>query len=105
MDGTFQNGEMRVGNVFRGNIQSRATVTRIEKATIRLWMCDITTVAYGKDSQRFVMNMTSVDNQANDAIVRLQEFVKDKSLITVPTSEGDRSRNEMLSGLEKQWGG
>lgn len=101
LDGTYQTGEMRIGNQFSGHVQSRATVTRVEDATLRVWMTDITSVCFGKDGKRHIMAMMPVDGIARSTAERLKEFASEQSSITASTSTRDISKAEAVLLLDQ----
>jgi len=89
IDGTFQSGDVRIGNQFTGNAQSRATLTRVEDATLRVWVTDIVSVAFGKEAKRFIMAMAPADGYAKSLADGLKEFALNQSSIAIPTSNND----------------
>lgn len=109
IEGTFQSGEMRIGNQFSGNVQSRATVTRVQDATLRMWVSDIVTVSFGKAGKRFIMAMAPADGYAKATVDGLKEFALSQSSVTAPTSIGDieiaKSIGRMNDALAPSFGG
>jgi cold shock CspA family protein len=104
LDGTYQTGEMRIGNQFTGNVQSRAAVTRVEDATLRVWMTDITSISFGKDGKRHIMAMLPVDGMARSTAERLKEFASEQSSIAAPTSTRDIGKAEAVLLLDQAMG-
>ncbi|MBY0240237.1 MAG: hypothetical protein K2X55_13070 [Burkholderiaceae bacterium] len=96
IDGTYQQGEVRIGNQFSGNVQSRATVTRVEDATLRIWVADVISVAFGKDARRFIMSMTSADGFAKSTAEGLKLFAAQQSSVASPTAAGDLEKAQQL---------
>lgn len=103
LDGSFQVAEMRIGNQWRGNVQSRATLTRIENASLRIWMCDIRTIAFGKDGQRFIMSMESVDHDMEKMSDGLINFALNQSSIATPTSDIDLKKTDLLAKMDRMY--
>jgi len=99
--GTYQTAELDIGNQIAGNARSRSTVIRVEDATLRVWMTDVVTVAFGKDSSRFIMAMAPVDQQAASIARRLQEFAADQSMVVAPSSPRDIDKTQRLNHLGK----
>lgn len=89
VDGTFQTGDVPIGNQLSGNVQSRATVTRVQDATLSMWVTDIVTVSFGKSAKRFIMAMAPADGYVKSTIGDLKQFALNQSSITAPTSNGD----------------
>ena len=101
LEGTFQEAELRVGNSFTGNAQSRTNLTRVEDATLRVWAADIQSVAFGKDGRRFIMAMEAAQEYATGMADRLRAFALAQSSIVAPTSERDLSKLQALSMLNE----
>ena len=99
VEGTFQSGEMRIGNQFSGHVQSRATVTRVQDATLRMWTSDIVTVSFGKAGKRFIMALTPADNFAKTLVSELKEFALSQSSITIPTSNVDLKKAKVIGKM------
>ncbi|RFP09244.1 hypothetical protein D0T25_23720 [Duganella sp. BJB488] len=109
IEGTFQTGEMRIGNQFSGNVQSHATVTRVQDATLRMWVSDIVTVSFGKAGKRFVMALAPADGFARATVSGLKEFAMSQSAVIAPTSTADvevaKSIGRMNEALGPSFGG
>lgn len=104
VDGTFQNGEMRIGNQLVGNVQSRATVTRVEDATLQVWVADLLTVAFGKSGSRHIMALAPADSYAKAIADDLRMFAKEQSSITMTTSSRDMDRAKAVSMMNAAMG-
>lgn len=100
VDGTYQTGEMRIGNQFTSNVQSRATVTRVEDATLRVWVSDLVTVAFGKEGKRFIMGMAPADGFTKALADDLKMFAVEQSSVTAPTSSRDVQKAQAIAQLD-----
>jgi hypothetical protein len=89
VEGTFQSGEMVVGNLCSGNVQSRATMTRVQDATLRIWAADIATVSFGKENERFIVAMTPADDYTKATADGLKIFAANQSSVAAPTATAD----------------
>lgn len=96
VEGTFQHGELSLGNQLTGNFQSRSTVTRVEDATLRMWAADIMSVAFGKEARRFVMAMAPVDGFAKSTVEGLKQFAAQQSSLTAPTADSDQTKAQQF---------
>ncbi|MEA5097319.1 MAG: cold shock domain-containing protein, partial [Burkholderiaceae bacterium] len=99
LEGTFQDAELRIGNSFTGNAQSRSQLTRVEDATLRVWVADIESVSFGKDGKRFIMAMAPVDEIAKSTADRLKHFAFEQSSIVAPTSSRDLSKLQAIASM------
>jgi cytochrome b subunit of formate dehydrogenase len=89
IEGTFQSGDMFIGNQFSGNAQSRATITRVQDATLKIWVSDVVTLSLGKDNERFVVAMTPADDYAKATLDELKKFAANQSSVAAPTTIAD----------------
>ncbi len=97
--GTYQTAELDIGNQLTGNARSKSTVIKIEDATLRVWVTDIVTVVFGKESPRFIMAMAPADGAAASVARRLKEFANDQSMVIAPTSNRDAQKAAALRAM------
>jgi hypothetical protein len=100
-EGHFQSAKVQVGNQFKSHLQSSTQVTRVEDASLRLWVADIVTVAFGKDEQRYVMAMAPADGFARSSIERLLDFAQQQSVVTAPNSARDMQQLQHMGKLDR----
>jgi cold shock CspA family protein len=98
--GTFQSSQIAIGNQLRGHTQSTSTLTRIEDATLRVWVTDVVSVAFGKDGRRSIIAMASADSVAKGMADRLVAFAADQSSVAMPTSRQDLARAQSIGTLD-----
>ena len=98
--GVFQASRISVGSKFRGYAESSSTLTRVEDATLRVWVADIVSVAFGKDGKRSIISMAPADHIAKSMTDRLVDFVASQSVVATPTASGDLTRSSTISRLD-----
>jgi cold shock CspA family protein len=98
--GTYQTSNIAVGNQFKGHTQSSSTLTRIEDATLRVWVTDIVSVVFGKDGHRSIIAMAAADGVAKSMTDRLKAFAADQSIVATPTSHRDLERAQSIGALD-----
>lgn len=98
--GTFQTSTISVGNQFRGHAQSSSTLTRVEDATLRVWVTDIVSVAFGKESARSIIAMGPADGVAKSLADRLIAFAAMQSSVAAPTNSQDLNRAAAIGTLD-----
>jgi cold shock CspA family protein len=98
--GTFQTSQISVGNQFRGSALSSSTLTRVQDATLRVWVTDIVTVVFGKEGKRSIIAMAPADGVAKGIAHRLIDFAAEQSTITTPTSDRDLARAASIGALD-----
>jgi cytochrome b subunit of formate dehydrogenase len=100
VSGTFQTSHLNIGNTYVGKSQSSSTLTRVEDATLRVWVTDIVSVAFGKESNRCIMTLKAADGIAKSTAHRLIDFAANQSSITTPMSRRDLERVATMGALE-----
>jgi len=104
-EGTFLTSELDIGNQITGRIRSKNKMTRIEAATLRIWMADVSTVSFGKEGKRFIMSMAPADGYTRQLSEHLTNFALNQSSIAVPTTERDLARAQSIVKMDEQIGG
>ena len=98
--GTYQSSKIAIGNQFKGHTQSCSTLTRIEDATLRVWITDVVSVVFGKDGHRSIIAMAPADGVAKSMADRLKSFAADQSSVATPTSGRDLQRAQSIGALD-----
>lgn len=104
VEGTYQSAQLDIGNQITGYARSRSEVIRVEDATLRVWCTDIVSVAFGKESERFVMAMAPIDSFARSMAENLKRFAANQSMVVSPTSSRDIGKTEALTGMGQLMG-
>ena len=85
--GVFQTSRISVGNRFRGHVQSDSTLTRVEGATLRVWVADIVSLAFGRDGKRIITAMAAADDTARSMVNSLVAFAANQCVVPSLTAE------------------
>ncbi|MFS2023206.1 hypothetical protein [Massilia sp. CT11-137] len=97
--GVFQTSRISVGNRFRSNVQSSSTLTRVEGATLRVWVADIVSVAFGRDGKRTVIAMAAADDTARSTVNSLVAFAANQCVVPALTAKRDLARASSIGRL------
>jgi hypothetical protein len=97
--GAFQTSRISVGNRFRGHVQSDSTLTRVEGATLRVWVADIVSVAFGRDGKRTIVAMAAADDTAKSMVNSLVAFAANQCVVPSLTAERDLACASSIGGL------
>jgi hypothetical protein len=97
--GVFHTSRISTGNRFRGHVQSDSTLTRVEGATLRVWVSDIVSVAFGRDGKRTIIAMAAADSVAKSMGDRLIAFAANQSALATPTTDRDLARASSIGRL------
>jgi hypothetical protein len=104
MKGNYQAAQMDYGNQFTDRIKTQKHVINIESMTLRTWVVEVETVAFGKDSERSLLGMRGLSEEASALHQHLTSFGQTQSMIVAPTSEVDLQRANAL-GVMNRLGG
>jgi len=88
-----------MGNQLRGAALSSSTLTRVQDATLRVWVTDIVSVVFGKDGKRSIIAMAPADSTARSIAQRLVKFAASQSAVATPTTSRDIVRAASIGGL------
>jgi hypothetical protein len=90
---------MGYGNQFTDRIKTEKNVINIETMTLRVWIAEIESVAFGKDSRRSVLAMRGLKDEAEGLHRVLTNFGTQQSMIVAPTSSVDMQRAQALATM------
>jgi hypothetical protein len=101
MRGQYVSATMNYGNIINDSIRTNSSVVQIESMTFRLWVADVVTVAFGKDSARSIVGMLAVPQAAEHLTAQLRKFAESQSIILAPTADADMQRHAQLAKLNQ----
>lgn len=99
MKGNYQASKMDYGNQFTDRIKTEKKVINIETMTLRVWVAEIESVAFGKDSRRSILAMRGLKDKAEGLHRVLKDFGTQQSMIVAPTSSVDMQRAHALASM------
>lgn len=98
--GTYQTSQISIGSQLRGSALSSSTLTRVQDATLRVWVADIVSVVFGKDGKRSIIAMAPADSVAKGIANRLIDFGAEQSSVATPTADRDMARAASIGALD-----
>ena len=101
MAGNYQAARMDYGNQFTDSVKTEKKVINIEAMTLRVWVAEIETVAFGKDTPRSIVGMRGLKTEAEGLHRILKEFGAQQSMIVAPTSHVDLQRAHALASMNQ----
>lgn len=105
ISGSYESARMNVGNQVTSQVQSSKNVINIEAMTMRVWVSEIDTVIFGKDSLRQLVGMRGLPALAEELAKTLKGFGETRSSIVAPSSQQDLERARNLAVIGKVAGG
>ena len=101
MRGNYQAARMDFGNQFTDSVKTEKKVINIESMTLRVWVAEIETVAFGKDTARSLVGMRGLKTEAEGLHRVLHAFGSQQSMVVAPTSTVDLQRAQALSAMNQ----
>jgi len=105
MSGNYQSAKLDYGNQFTDRIKTEKQVINVETMTLRVWVAQLETVSFGKDSQRWLVGMRGLPDQAKYYGQHITQFAGDQSIIVSPTSAADMHKVAALGAINQLGGG
>ncbi|MGH8854011.1 MAG: hypothetical protein ACREWI_07000 [Telluria sp.] len=105
INGSYESARMNVGNQMTSQVHSSKNVINIESMTVRVWVSEIDTVIFGKDSYRQLVGMRGLPAQAEELAKSLKSFGEARSSIVAPSSPQDLERVRSMAVVGKVMGG
>lgn len=99
ISGNYQSAKMDYGNQFTDRIKTEKQVINIESMTLRVWVAQLESVSFGKDSPRWLVGMSGVKEKAQFLSHHLTQFAQNQSIIVAPTAGVDMQKIAGLAGL------
>jgi hypothetical protein len=105
MRGNYQSAKFDYGNQFFDRIKTQKQVINIETMTLRVWVAQLDTVAFGKGAPRWLVGMNGLPDKAKYLAQHLVQFAANQSVIVAPTAQTDMQRVAALGALNQLGGG
>lgn len=102
MQGSFQVASVGTGNQLQSQLQTNSEFVRVENMTLRVWRTRIESVVFGKDAERDVLAMFSMDSEAKQLASILQKYAASQSVLSAPQSDLDRQKLQAISSADGQ---
>lgn len=101
IQGSFESASVQLGNQISGNLQTSKKVINIESMTLRVWVSEIDTVIFGRDSLRQMTGMRGLPAYADELAQSLKCFAEQNSMVVAPTSAKDLERAEKVGMMNQ----
>jgi hypothetical protein len=97
--GNYQVASLDYGNVIQDRIKTRKNLINIDTATLRMWVVEVSSVAFGKDGARIIRAMTGRKEEARSVAEALARFAAEQSVIIAPTTVQDAAKMQAMASL------
>ncbi|MDP1699177.1 MAG: zinc ribbon domain-containing protein [Xanthomonadaceae bacterium] len=101
MSGNYQAADFEFGAQFTDRVKSKRQVINIETMTLRVWVAELETVNFGKQTQRWLIGMRGLRDKARMYAEHLTDFAGAQSIIVAPTAAADVQKVAAMSAMNK----
>jgi len=101
MSGNYQAADFEFGAQFTDRVKSKRQVINIETMTLRVWVAQLQTVTFGKQTPRWLIGMRGLGDKARLYGSHLADFASAQSIIVAPTAAADVQKVAALGAMNK----
>jgi hypothetical protein len=105
LKGNYQSAKLDYGNSLTDKVRTQKQLINIESMTLRVWVAQLDTVTFGKESQRLVIGIRGLPDTANYIKEHIVKFANDQSIMVAPSAEVDIQKVATLGAINKLGGG
>lgn len=104
MQGNYQSAKLNYGNTLTDRIKTEKNVINIENMTLRVWVSELETVSFGKNSTRWIAGMRGLPDESSYLAKHLTQFAANQSIIVAPESTADLRKIANLAAINQLGG-
>ena len=101
MSGNYQSAKLDYGNQFTDRVKTEKQVINIETMTLRVWITQLETVSFDKNSDRYLVGMRGLPDKAKYLGQHITRFAGNQSIIVAPTSNDDMLKVAALGAINQ----
>lgn len=99
MSGNYQAADFEFGAEFTDRVKSKRQVINIETMTLRVWVAQLETVTFGKNTPRWLIGMHGLGDKARLYAGHLADFAGAQSIVVAPTAAADVQKVAAMSAM------
>jgi hypothetical protein len=99
ISGNYQTSNVDYGRVLDDAVKTSKQVVNIDDMTLRVWVADFYSVAFGPDQPRFLVSMSGEQAEAERLGRHLREFAESQSALLAPASPRDIESAQRLAAM------
>lgn len=104
MKGNYQAARMDYGNQWTDRMKTQKQVINVENMTLRVWVAELNTVTFGKNSARHIVAMHGMPEQTAWLAEHLAWFANEQSMLIAPTAQADEAKIQRLAAINQNAG-
>ncbi len=99
MNGQYISGRVEQGNTMQGSLKASSSMVQIEGMTFRLWVAELYTITFGKDSRRYIVSMIGNYEIMESLAQRLKTFTHGQATVAKLATPANLDRLQGLNAL------
>ncbi|VXB57814.1 conserved membrane hypothetical protein [Burkholderia sp. 8Y] len=88
-DGNFQRSRMNLGAQFSDRVRTESDVIAVHDMSVRVWVAEIDSVAFGRDHRRMIVGMRGLPVDAREIRQLIEQCAQQQTIVVAPTSQRD----------------
>ncbi len=97
--GNFQRAQTSIGALLQDRVKTQKEIVNVEDMSLRLWVAEIDSVSFGPDTERSLLSIRGLPDEAERLSTHLAAFGSRQASIVAPGSETDLQRLALLNRI------
>ena len=103
--GNYQRAQTSIGTLLQDRVKTQKEIVNVEDMSLRLWVAEIDSVSFGPDTERSLLSIRGLPDEAERLSAHLADFGGRQASVVAPTSETDLQRLALLNRINPAQGG
>lgn len=99
ISGNYQTSNVDYGRVLEDAVKTRKQVVNIDDMSLRIWVADFYSVAFGPDQPRFLVSMSGEQAEAERLGKHLRDFAESQTALLAPGNTRDIEAAQRLAAM------
>lgn len=103
--GNYQRAQTSIGTLLQDRVKTQKEIVNVEDMSLRLWVAEVDTVSFGPDTERSLLSIRGLPDEAERLSAHLADFGVRQASIVAPSSQTDLARLALLDKINPPQGG
>ncbi|GAC1633745.1 MAG: hypothetical protein NVS9B10_29310 [Nevskia sp.] len=97
--GNYQRAQTSIGTLLQDRVKTQKEIVNVEDMSLRLWVAEIDSVSFGPDTERSLLSIRGLPDEAERLSAHLADFGSRQASVVAPASETDLQRLALLNRI------
>ncbi|MDP3294771.1 MAG: zinc ribbon domain-containing protein [Nevskia sp.] len=97
--GNYQRAQTSIGTLLQDRVKTQKEIVNVEDMSLRLWVAEVDTVSFGPDTERSLLSIRGLPDEAERLSAHLADFGVRQASIIAPSSQTDLQRLAVLDKI------